>query len=190
MKWRELSIIVLVVIFLFLLTSFTVLSPSWLKDLRHRLPVHPTRRYSRRQLAQIEEVIIHHTLGPVDQTPAEIADYHASPGNHICADGCPGIAYHILIDQFGQAYQVNDLEAISYHVSGENTRTVGICLIGNYDNLLPSKEQYKTTGKVIKWINRRVGKNLAIGGHRDYSSKSCPGANVDVEFIRKTVYGA
>ncbi len=101
MKWRELSIIVLVVIFLFLLTSFTVLRPSWLKDLRHRLPVHTSRRYSRRQLAQIEEVIIHHSAGPVDQTPAEIAAYHASPGNHICADGCPGIAYHILIDQFG-----------------------------------------------------------------------------------------
>lgn len=190
MKWRAILIITTVVILLFLLTSFTGARPAWLRDLRGSLPVHPDRRYDRRNLAQIEEAIVHHSAGPVNQSIAEIATYHSSPGNHICADGCPGIAYHIMIDRAGRAYQVNDLEAISFHVSGQNTRSVGICLIGNYDELQPTAQQLKTIQKSIKWLNRVVGKNLEIGGHRDFANKSCPGNNIDVDFIRKTVYPA
>ena len=84
-------------------------------------------------------------------------------------------------------YQVNDLETISYHVSGQNTVSVGICLIGNYDELEPTPQQLKAVVKLIRHLNRKIGRRLDIAGHRDYANKSCPGWNVDVDAIRRKV---
>lgn len=190
MNWRHVAIVGLVIIGLLLLTSFSrsALRPAWLKDLRPSLPVHPSRRYDRRQLSQIREIIVHHTAGPDTQTPEAIARYHVQPGNHICADGCPGIGYHFLIDSRGTAYQVNDLENVSYHVSGHNTTGIGISLIGTFDDAAPAQAQYQTLIRLIRWINRKLGRYLEIHGHREFSNKSCPGWMVDIDDIRADIH--
>lgn len=171
---------------LIILLTAAIRPRSWITDLRRRLPVHPDREYDRRRLEQIREVIIHHTAGPVSQTPEDIARYHSGP-NHICDQGCPGIAYHFMIDRAAKVYQVNDLETISFHVSGQNTVAVGICLIGNYDELEPTDQQLTAVVRLIRYLNRKLGKELSIAGHRDYANKSCPGLHVDVDAIRDKV---
>lgn len=153
------------------------------------LPKHPTRRYATRRLDQIGIIIIHHTAGPTTQTPKDIATYHTKPGNHICSDGCAGVGYHYMIDRAGQGYQVNSLHTVSYHVAGHNTTAVGICFIGNYDNILPTEKQLQTCKDIIRMINREVGKELPIMGHRDFADKNCPGAHVDVNAISERAYG-
>lgn len=160
-----------------------------IKNIVNKLPRHASRHYNTRSLSQIDTIIVHHTAGPATQTPADIARYHTQPGNHICDAGCPGIGYHYMIDRSGNAYQVNELKTISYHVTNANTRSVGVCLIGNYDNLSPTTAQLKTVESVIKEINRKVGKKLSIAGHRDFANKSCPGAHIDVNEISEKVYG-
>lgn len=190
MNWRKAAILILVALGLLLLTSFTLnaLKPAWLKDLRASLPVHASRRYERRALSQIDEIIVHHTAGPINQTIDTIARYHVEPGNHICTEGCPGIAYHFMIDAGGTAYQVNDLEAVSFHASGHNTRSIGISMIGTFDELSPSSAQYATLIRLIRWLNKKLGRELSIHGHREFANKSCPGWAVDIDQIRADVY--
>ncbi|MEZ4991895.1 MAG: peptidoglycan recognition family protein [Saprospiraceae bacterium] len=181
---RKVAIIIIVVALVIILMAAA--PKVWIMDLRSVLPVHPDRVYERRALSQIRQVIIHHTAGPVTQTPEDIARYHTG-ANHICSAGCPGIAYHYMIDREARVYQVNDLETISYHVSGQNTVSVGICLIGNYDELEPTPQQLAAVVKLIRMLKRKLGVKLEIAGHRDYANKSCPGWNVDVDQIRNKV---
>ena len=181
---RKAAIIILVLALVLLLTAAA--PKVWITDLRPRLPLHPDRDYDRRSLDQIQQVIIHHTAAPASQTIEAIANYHTGP-NHICDNGCPGIAYHFMIDRAAKVYQVNDLETISFHVSGQNTVSVGICLIGNYDELEPTPQQLTAVVRVIRYLNRKLNRRLAIAGHRDYANKSCPGWNVDIDTIRAKV---
>lgn len=181
----------LVVILLFIILFAVIVaasSPSGIKNITNQLPKHPGRKYQTRSLSQIVRVVIHHTAGPVTQTPEDIARYHTGP-NHICDEGCPGIAYHYMIDRNAAVYQVNSLETVSYHVSGQNTASVGICLIGNYDQIEPTEAQMNAVIRVIRSINRKLGRNLEIAGHRDFANKSCPGDHVDVDWIRQKIYG-
>lgn len=153
------------------------------------LPRHPTKRFSRRELSEIHEVVIHHTATDSKATKIRtIADYHVNPGNHICEDGCPGIAYHFMITHKGDIYQVNDLESVSYQCGGCNSDTVGVCLIGNYDEETPSKKVLDAAVKAVKYINKKVGRSLVISGHYHHKNTSCPGDNTDLNYIQKMVY--
>lgn len=186
MKWRSILLVVLVILALLVLVSWTNPGPSWIRNLSASLPKHPTKRYNTRSLAQIQQAIIHHTTGPTTQTPKSIADYHVGP-NHISNEGIPGIAYHFIIDRAAKVFQTNDLETVSWHVSGQNTRSIGICLIGDYDELAPTTKQMLQLLRLLRYLNRKLGRTLDITGHRDYASKSCPGDLVDTDWIRQQI---
>lgn len=182
----------------FLLAIVVVFSVLWwlvsrsskkIVNITHILPRHPFKRYARRELSQIKEIVIHHSATDSKTTKIRtIAEYHATPGNHICNDGCPGIAYHFCINHRGDIYQVNDLKSITYQCGGCNSDTVGICLIGNYDEETPGERVLKSAAKTIKHINRKVGNNLTISGHYHHKNTSCPGDNTDLNKIVKMVY--
>lgn len=180
MNWRTIAYIVALVALLLWLTSMAGLRPWWLKDLREKLPVHGSLEYNRRSLEQITRVVIHHSGTSSDYTPEQIASYHVSAGNHICTTGCPGIAYHFLIANDGAGYQVNDLETVSYHVGDNNTASVGICLIGDYNILEPTTKQLSRVKQLIRYVEQKTGKKLEVVGHRDMRSTSCPGNNIDL----------
>ena len=147
-----------------------------------KLPVHPVKEYERRQPEAIDQVIIHHSATTTG-TPEAYARYHVDER------GWPGIGYHFVIQKNGTVYQTNRLDTVSYHASGQNHRSVGICLTGNYDKELPPKPQQQATVRLIQRINDELGKPLRIAGHNAYAEKSCPGTNVSVEAINQSVYG-
>lgn len=184
MRWRNALYLVALVALLVWLSSVAGLRPWWLKDLRRRLPRHPDRIYQRRSLDQVSRIVIHHSGTPSDYSPEQIAEYHVSAGNHICSSGCPGIAYHFLIGYDGTAYQVNDLETVSYHVGDNNTSSVGICLIGDYNELQPTPTQLRRVRHLIRYVERMAGKKLDIVGHRDLRNTTCPGNNLEIEKLR------
>jgi N-acetyl-anhydromuramyl-L-alanine amidase AmpD len=167
------------VLLFFLLTSFRV---SKIKNITNSLPRHPDKDYAKRDLSAIDQIVIHHSATPEDTTALSIANYHVGP-NHISDDGIPGIAYHFLIDVKGQILQVNELTTISWHTSGQNTRSIGICLIGNFDEISPSKAHYKSLIYLIRYLRKKLGP-LEIAGHNEYANKSCPGDQIDWELIQ------
>ncbi len=184
--WRKVLLMGLLLVLLWLLTVAMRPVPLWIRDLRTVLPRHPSRRYNRRSLEQIEQIVIHHSAGPSSQTPRDIADYHIGP-NHISNQGIPGIAYHFMIDRKAQVFQVNDLETISWHVSGQNTRSIGVCFIGHHDEWEPTEKQMLQLLQLIRYLNRTLGRQLQIAGHRDYANKTCPGKYIDVDWVRQKI---
>ncbi|RME00920.1 MAG: N-acetylmuramoyl-L-alanine amidase, partial [Bacteroidetes bacterium] len=84
--------------------------------------------------------------------------------------------------------QTNRLTTISYHVSGHNTRSVGICLAGNYDLAAPPEEQLWAAARAVQIVANALGWEPPVFGHRDFSQKSCPGSFVNPKTIAEMAY--
>lgn len=164
-----------------------VLHRYWRNSIRNismYLPKHKTRRFARRDYAEIEQIVVHHSGGPLDQSISDIARYHIGP-NHVCAQGCPGILYHYAITRKGEAFQVNQLTTIAWHLAGQNTKSVGVVFIGNYDEYPASVAQLKALKRVIRAIEEKVGRRLAVTDHGTQCSgcTNCPG-----EYLLTQIY--
>ncbi|MBI5955983.1 MAG: N-acetylmuramoyl-L-alanine amidase, partial [Chloroflexi bacterium] len=147
-------------------------------------PVGTTRlggAYQRRDLGQIEGVVIHHTAVDVDLAARDIARYHVE------RNGWPGIGYHFLVHQNGDIDGCNDLEAVSYHADGQekingvgmnNWRYVGVALSGCFtEGRAPTAAQMLAARWLIASIEYRLGRRLAVLGHKELGVTRCPGDN-------------
>ena len=178
MRWQQVLLIALVVYLLSRVFGHGI------SNITNRLPRHSQRRFPSRNLAQIEQIVVHHSGGPSEQSIEEIARYHIGP-NHVCASGCPGILYHFAITRQGQAYQVNKLETIAWHLAGQNTKSVGVMLIGNYDEYPATAQQLKALRKVIRFIEKKVGRKLPLTDHGTQCNgcTDCPG-----DYLQEQIY--
>lgn len=150
-------------------------------DLRSYLPTHATRRFPKRNIGQVDTIVIHHTAGPSTQTVKSIAQYHSGPSSHVCNGGCPGICYHYVINRAGKIYLCNPLESLVYHAAPMNTKSIGVCLIGNFDKIPPTQAQLDALDYLIPYLRTNLlKKELQVIGHRDACNgcKSCPGQNM------------
>ena len=146
-------------------------------DIVDDLPKNPNSSYPTRTLSQIDTIIVHHSAVPSTAggaNPVGYANFHINSPNY----GFPAIAYHVVIQPNGEAFLTNRLETISYHVGALNTNAVGVVVSGNFDNENLTDIQRDTLVKVLKWIQKKVGKKLKIHGHYRYANKTCPGMNV------------
>jgi uncharacterized protein with LGFP repeats len=114
------------------------------------------------------------------------------------------IGYNFLVDKFGTLFEGRagsvTRHVIGSHTGGFNTSTVGVSMIGHHDLVAPTSAQLRTVERVFAWKLGGAGldpqgtttytsgggsatkypagavvRKPVISGHRDYSSKSCPG---------------
>lgn len=139
-----------------------------------QLPRDPERSYLDRNISQIEFLVIHHSA-TTGGSPQAFAEYHVNN------NGWPGIGYHYVIQPDGKIYQTQPLTKSSYHTgSGDNYRSVGICLSGDFSNKQPAPAQMNALIWLLRYL-KSILPPVAIVGHKDLkSSTSCPGSiNVD-----------
>lgn len=140
-------------------------------DIVNNLKKSNTQTYDTRDLSQINKIVVHHSA-TTSGTPESYARYHVDTRNF------PGIGYHYVVQQDGTIYQTNYLNTISWHTGGENTSSIGICLTGNFDVQQPFPAQMAALNSLIAYIKSQLNRPLQIKGHRDYSTKSCPGDHI------------
>jgi len=138
---------------------------------------HKNKRYGTRPLDILEKIIVHHS-GTKNGKARSYARYHVKNLNW------PGIGYHYVADKDG-IHQTNDLSTLSYHTKGQNLNSIGICLTGNFDLRPPTDPEYWQWIQMIIDIDKRLGKELPVYYHRDYSSKLCPGMMFDKIYFEK-----
>jgi len=139
------------------------------------LPKHQKKRYKTRSLDRIKQIVVHHSLTEKG-SPRAFANFH------IDSRGWPGIGYHYVIDKKGQIFLTNFLTTISYHVDNANTRSVGICLVGNFDVETPPQVQIDALNYLIRLIRKDLKPDIALVKHNEFSPKSCPGTNFEPHF--------
>jgi hypothetical protein len=130
--------------------------------------VHPLSEY--RYLA------IHHSAGPDNQTPDDIASYHVN------SLGWGGIGYHFVITKDGTTYYVGDLTTARANVANMNNLVVGICLVGSFiDGKEPTDAQINSAHELCSQLLFRTpelsGVNdwINVVGHQDLMATRCPG---------------
>lgn len=139
-------------------------------DVVSGLAVHPTRRYAARPLSAIRYVVIHHTGASGEVGVRAIA------GEHVHANGWPGIAYHYVVDVDGTIYRTQDLTTVSYHSRQFNPVSVAVALVGDLGTALPPAAQIEGTAALAARLLVDLGLRVEhVRGHREMVSTPCPG---------------
>jgi len=134
-------------------------------------------------LKKIKFIAVHHSQRKIDSLK-RIKDFH------IRINKWEDIGYHYLIDKKGKIYVGRSEKFIGAHVFGHNKNSLGICLIGNFDEEKPAKKQIQT---LIKFLKNKIKKHKIpiknILGHREFPeiTKTCPGKFMDMDKIRKVL---
>lgn len=139
-------------------------------DIQAELATHASLRYSRRPLAQLRYLVLHHS-----GADARI-DSFAIAREHVGVNGWPGIGYHFLIHPDGLIEQGQDLAVSSHHAAQFNPVAVGIALLGDLRGQQPPAEQLEACAGLLAWLCDDLGlPRQAIRGHGELLATDCPG---------------
>ncbi len=147
-------------------------------------------------MREINKIIVHHTgsekLGGFDN-PILIKLRHKY------LRGFDDIGYHYIIGngvltKDGKVYEGRDIEKIGAHALGYNDNSIGIALIGNFEESEPSERQWQSLVKLIS-RNCRIFQipvrwdHSSIYGHNELerSETKCPGKFFDMNKLRRDV---
>jgi len=137
----------------------------------------------------VKKIVIHHTAGSLTDDPE--ATIRAIYYYHAVRRGWGDIGYNYIIAN-GKIYEgrYGGDGVVGGHARGYNTGTIGISVIGNYENDEISYQDLEALSRLIEakadvynidvdGYSKFHGKVIAnVLGHRDVASTLCPGANL------------
>lgn len=141
-------------------------------------------KWGKRLTSSITKIIVHQELGEGDTMA--VYRYHISPTSHIKPGvGAPSIAYHYTIEKDGTIYDVNDDTSVTWHTAGQNMRSLGIMLVGDFTGpghigkREPTAEQMDSLTKLLDFLCEQYSvPRAAVYGHKDFGKQACPGDTV------------
>ena len=132
-----------------------------------------------------EGILIHHSASD-SGSAAQFDKWHKQ-------QGWDGLGYHFVIDngrggtdgrvEVGYRWRDQLTGAHCRQASRDdnywNEHTIGICLVGNFEQHTPTPAQYESLAQLTHFLQRRYNiPTYKIRGHRDIvSSTACPGRN-------------
>ena len=128
-------------------------------------------------MREIKRIVLHHSGTSARATVEGIRNHHVN------AMGWRDIGYHYVIQADGLLRLGRPEWMIGAHVKGYNLSSIGICLIGNYeDNELPviytdSSGWDVTLSTLLEDLLYRYPK-AAVVGHNDLAPTLCPGKHL------------
>lgn len=120
-----------------------------------------------------EMIIIHHSATADGST---LNDFNAIRNYHINTNKWNDIGYHWVIeyDNGIKVKQGRKENVTGAHTLGYNEKSIGICVVGNFDKTQPTVEQMTVLKNLITDIYKRYGR-LPIHYHNEFANKTCPG---------------
>lgn len=151
-----------------------------------QLPKHPSKTYNQRSLSGIDGIVWHHSAWP-NGDPWDYAALHVKPVSE-GGRNWAGIGYTFVIQKDGTIYQTNYLSTKSNHATDANTKKIGCCFTGNFENEIPTLSQIDSAVYLSRYLNDLLQRQLSHGKHSDYKNTACPGSNLDINTIINRVY--
>jgi hypothetical protein len=122
-------------------------------------------------------IIVHHS-GGTDANPMADTSEHTAKGMELwhIGKGWIGLGYHYVIHKNGDIWKGRPEHVNGAHSVADNTESIGICLSGNFDATLPTKEQEESLKVLMLNIMSRHGITTdKIYPHRHSANKTCYG---------------
>lgn len=135
-------------------------------------------------IGRVSLVIIHHSWRPhLECDVGEKAEVDAVRGierYHVQSNGWSAIGYNFLVAQSGRAFEGRGWGIAGAHTAGQNSKSVGICLLIDGDSHEPTKAAVEAVRDIIRQgvQQGRIAADFKIRGHHDFAAKSCPGTKV------------
>jgi flagellar hook assembly protein FlgD len=161
------------------------------------------RRAPPRYAPSVQYALVHHTAGTNNYARADSAAIvRGIEVYHVKANGWDDIGYNFLVDKYGQVFEGRyggvDKNVIGAHAQGFNTGSVGVAVLGTYNDAPPPAAAQNALAKLLAWrldvahvdplstLTVTSGGNprfpvgipvflRAISGHRDTGFTDCPG---------------
>jgi len=126
---------------------------------------------------KVDKLIIHCAATPpkMDIGVKEITVWHKERGFN-------AIGYHHVIRRNGEIEDGRDINQIGAHVAGQNTGSIGVCLVGGVDDAGKPKanftpEQWKNLERYVRAFKAEYPR-ATIHGHNEFAAKACPSFDV------------
>lgn len=146
----------------------------------------PTR--SGPQFTEVSHLIVHHSAG-TNNANDWAAIVRAIYDLHVIGNGWADIGYNYLIDPDGIIYEGRGEDVLGAHFCARNSNTMGVCVMGNFQNQSPTEEAVNNLVELLSWkafkenidpigksLHPSSGLNLShISGHRQGCGTACPG---------------
>lgn len=99
------------------------------------------------------------------------------------------IGYHYVIERLGKLTQGRLDTDEGAHAVGMNTSSIGICVVGNFNATLPTKEQEETLKKLLKELTKKWNIPIKrIVPHRHFSrGTDCYGKKLTNDWAQKII---
>ena len=141
----------------------------------------------------IKFLMLHHSSVSRDKNPDQFIannNYHKSLWNFKSSLSFY-LGYNYEISSKGKVYQARkdgEKTAACYQNMMNDGRCIHICLDGNFDTEKMTPEQVYALRDLLRRLVKEHGINKNnIIAHRNHANKSCPGINIDMNWIRSLV---
>ena len=184
--------------------------PAWIPPSQWRAGLTPPA--VKPAATPTHHVIVHHSASNLTDSNY-VAVVRSIYLYHTQVRGWDDIGYNFVIDPAGVLYQARDPQGVDdpdhikgAHFCGKNSYTMGVCLLGNYQQARPSSAALKTLNHLLTWKMHKEGLNPldsmlhpvgsssavwlpVIAPHRAGCATLCPGDSVAVRMpaIRQAV---
>jgi N-acetylmuramoyl-L-alanine amidase len=140
----------------------------------------PLTAYSQKVAPPVRnQVVIHHSVTSEGKTQAQVEATLRRIDDQHRKNGWGGIGYNLAVDYDGRIYEARGIDILGAHASGENTKSYGICYIGDGRKGITSKAVEGIKAAIVMLQNHSA-KKLKVVGHRDVGSTACPGDKIYV----------
>lgn len=134
----------------------------------------------------VEFIIMHHSNRVFD-CPVFIKMRHKF------LRGWSDTGYHFIIgngvlSKNGKIYNGRSVDFVGAHAYGYNPKSIGVCLIGNFDKVKPTFKQYRSLISLLKILKSDYNiqtKNIISHNETKNCLKTCPGKFFPIKRVRK-----
>lgn len=122
-------------------------------------------KLQKRNIRNISLIILHHRGGQ-----GSIESIHQQ---HL-KNGWAGVGYNFYIRFSGKVYEGRPLEYVPSHCAGNNSKSIGICLEGDFRKQQPTKLQMDSLRELIKELRAKYPQITKVLNHNDLYATQCP----------------
>ncbi|XP_060557416.1 peptidoglycan-recognition protein SC2-like isoform X1 [Ruditapes philippinarum] len=98
---------------------------------------------------------------------------------HMDTNEWDDIGYNFIVGEDGNVYEGRGWGLVGAHAPGFNSKSLGICVIGDFSKSVPNQAAQNAVKDLISCsvARKKLSSSYRLRGHRDVKTTACPGTS-------------